>query len=121
MKPPVTSQPQVASDAARPGFFRPDAWRFSVARFLGALVLILVASPFIEPLRHGRLIETALMTLVLLSALLAVHGGRRTLYPECQPRPGNPGRRRRLAMSFAACTVRQRNEQAQATSEDPPV
>jgi hypothetical protein len=52
---------------------------FSVAYFLGALVLNLVLSPFVDRLPSGLLIATMLMTLVLLSALLSVAGRRRAV------------------------------------------
>jgi hypothetical protein len=54
-------------------------YRHSAAHFLAALVLIFVTAPFIEDLRGGELIEAVLMTVVLLSAVLAVGGRRRTL------------------------------------------
>jgi hypothetical protein len=50
-------------------------FRFSVAQFLVALVLLLVAYPFVVELEHGDTLETALMTVVLISSVLAV-GGR---------------------------------------------
>ncbi len=53
--------------------------RFSVAHFLIALVALLVVTPFVEELQNGPLIEAILMTLVLLSAVLAVGGSRRSL------------------------------------------
>src|SRR5262245_33038066 len=53
--------------------------RLSIAHFLVALVVLLVTVPFVEPLPNGRPIEAALMTLVLLSAVLAVGGRRRML------------------------------------------
>lgn len=53
--------------------------RFSAIEFLFALVLWLVSSPFVWSLEYGQLIETALATLVLLSAVLAVGARRRTL------------------------------------------
>jgi hypothetical protein len=53
--------------------------RLSVAHFLTALGLLLAALPFLDRLRYGDLIETMLMTLVLLSAVLAVGGRRSTL------------------------------------------
>lgn len=52
---------------------------FSVAYFLGALVLNLVLSPFVDRPPGGLLIATMLMTLVLLSALLSVAGRRRAV------------------------------------------
>jgi hypothetical protein len=50
-------------------------FRFSVAQFLVALVVLLAAYPFVTDLEHGEAIETALMTVVLVFAVLAV-GGR---------------------------------------------
>ena len=54
-------------------------FRFSVAYFLVALVLLYVTLPFVQSVRNGILIEAVLMTLVLLSAVLAVSGRRRAL------------------------------------------
>jgi hypothetical protein len=50
-----------------------------VAHFLVALVLLLVTIPFVDQLPYGDLIESVLITLVLLSAVTAVGGRRRTL------------------------------------------
>jgi voltage-gated potassium channel len=63
-----------AAALARPGLFR-----FSVARFLAALVLLFVASPFVEAMRNGPVVETVLATVVLCMGVLAVGGRRRTL------------------------------------------
>ncbi len=46
---------------------------------LGALVLLFVASPFIEALPDGKPIESILWSIFLVSAVLAVGGRRRTL------------------------------------------
>ncbi len=51
----------------------------SAAWFLVALVLMFVTTPFIEELPNGRIIEAALLTVVLGSAVLAVGGRRQTL------------------------------------------
>jgi hypothetical protein len=51
-------------------------FRFSLSSFIGALVLI---SSFVDQLRGGTLIETMLMTLVLLCAVLSIAGGRGAL------------------------------------------
>ena len=51
----------------------------SVASFLIALLLLFVTAPFIQELRSGRFIDGVLMTMVLLSAILAVGGRRRSL------------------------------------------
>jgi hypothetical protein len=50
-------------------------FRFSAAQFLAALILLLVSYPFIIELKHGEIIESALMMIILISAVLAV-GGR---------------------------------------------
>jgi hypothetical protein len=49
--------------------------RFPVAYCLASLVLTIAATPFIEELRSGTLIEAILLTIVFLSAVFAV-GGR---------------------------------------------
>jgi len=54
-------------------------FRFSVAYFLGVLVLNILVSPFVDQLQSGFLIETLLMTLVLLSAVMSIAGRRRAL------------------------------------------
>jgi hypothetical protein len=51
-------------------------FRFSVAGFLAALVLLLLTSPFVTRLENGDLLESVLLTLVLVLAVLAV-GSRR--------------------------------------------
>jgi hypothetical protein len=53
--------------------------RLSVAHFLIALVLWLVCFPFLDQLHYGDLIDASLITLVLLSAVMAVGGRRRPL------------------------------------------
>lgn len=53
--------------------------RYSAAHFLIALILLLMTMPFVDQLERGRLIETVLSTLVLISAVAAVGGRRRTL------------------------------------------
>jgi hypothetical protein len=54
-------------------------FRFSVGCFLGVLILNILISPFLDRLRRGSVIETMLMTLVLLFAVLSIAGGRRAL------------------------------------------
>jgi hypothetical protein len=53
---------------------RPKLFRFSLGYFLGALILNIVISPLVDPLKGGNLIETMLMTLVLLIAVLSIAG-----------------------------------------------
>ncbi len=55
------------------------AQRLSLVHFLIALVVLLIVMPFVDQLPNGELIEAALMTVVLLSAALAVGGRRPTL------------------------------------------
>src|ERR1700749_2041122 len=56
------------------------AVRFSISGFLVAMVLLLVGSPILEHMEYGVLVESILMTLVLVSAVLAVGGRRRILF-----------------------------------------
>jgi len=53
--------------------------RLSVVRFLFALVVMLIFLPFTEQHPDGELIDSVLLTLVMLSAVAAVGGRRRTL------------------------------------------
>lgn len=53
--------------------------RYSAAEFLVALILFFIAAPFVELFRNGLLMESALVTLVLVSGVLAVGKSRRTL------------------------------------------
>ena len=58
---------------------RPKQFRFSVRYFLGALILNILISPFVDPLKSGDLIETMLTTIVLLVAVLSIAGRWRAL------------------------------------------
>ena len=58
---------------------RPKQFRFSISYFLGALILNILISPFTDPLSSGDLIETMLMTSVLLVAVLSIAGRWRAL------------------------------------------
>jgi hypothetical protein len=74
------SKPEAAAPsppAARPAQigFR----RFSTAEFLAALVLLFVGVPIVEKFPYGERIEAVLMTLVLVSGVLAVGRSHRTL------------------------------------------
>ncbi|MCX6926801.1 MAG: potassium channel family protein [Verrucomicrobia bacterium] len=68
-----------APNQAGRSLVRQGLFRFSVRRFLVALVLLLFATPFVEHMRHGNLIEVTLATVVLGMGVLAVGGRRRTL------------------------------------------
>ena len=59
--------------------YRSELFHNSVAYCLAALVLMFVAAPFIEHFHGGDRIEAGLMTLVFLSAAVAVGDRRRTL------------------------------------------
>ncbi len=52
--------------------------RVSAGRFLAALVLMLVATPFVEGLKQGQLYEAVLFTVVMCTGLIA-SGSRRRL------------------------------------------
>jgi hypothetical protein len=67
--------PEKRCDTTGQGVFR-----LSMAHLLGALVLLLVTAPFVMDLPAGPFIESGLLTLVLLTAVLAVGGRRRTLF-----------------------------------------
>jgi hypothetical protein len=54
-------------------------FRFSSYQLLAVLILLLVSSPLVQALSYGRFIEALLLTLVLLSAVLAVGGRRKML------------------------------------------
>ena len=54
-------------------------FRFFVPRFLAALVLLFVAGPFLDQFKHGKVVEAALMTLVLCMGVLAIGARRKTL------------------------------------------
>lgn len=58
----------------------PGVLRYSAAHFLGALVLLLIASPFLESFEYAKPAELLLFTLVMSSAVLAVGARRRTLF-----------------------------------------
>jgi len=53
--------------------------RFSPVQLLVALGLLFITSPFVEDLPRGDLIEAVLLSLVMVFAVLAVGGQRRTL------------------------------------------
>src|SRR6266567_458053 len=53
--------------------------RFSMVQLLIALALLIFFAPFVEAIKGGALIVSVLLSLVLLSAVLAVASRRRTL------------------------------------------
>src|SRR5258707_14726713 len=79
---PGTTQPQHGETRANLRGTNPAAkgvFRFSVVSFLCALVLNMLLSPFVDQFPGGFLLATVLMTLVFLSALLAIGGRVRTM------------------------------------------
>jgi hypothetical protein len=54
-------------------------FRLSVAHFLVALVILIISLPFVEEIPSGRVIEDAMATIVLTSAVFAVGGRRRAV------------------------------------------
>ncbi len=73
--PPATAP----NSSTNPGLRRLGFQRYSAAQFLIALALVFVVIPFVEPFDKDKHIEALLMTLVLVSGVLAVSGSRRTL------------------------------------------
>jgi len=57
--------------------------RYSSVELLVALGLLFVTAPFVEDLPQGNLVEAILMTLVMMSAVLAVGGRRASLVIAC--------------------------------------
>jgi hypothetical protein len=76
---PRTTQPKHLKARTSPQKAQVRQFRFSVSYFLGALILNIFISPFVDPLRSADLIETMLMTLVLLVAVLSIAGRWRAL------------------------------------------
>jgi len=66
--------PRVGGRLARMGF-----GRHSTAHFLAAMALFFLSLPFLEKLAYGDVVEALLITLALVSAVLAVGGRRATL------------------------------------------
>lgn len=54
-------------------------WRFSSVELLGLLVLFIFGLPFVEDIPGADFVEPTLLTLLLISALLAIGGRRKVL------------------------------------------
>src|SRR5260221_9092137 len=79
---PGATQPQHGETRANlrgTNFAAKGVFRFSVVYFLCALVLNILVSPFVDQFPGGFLVATVLITLVFLSALLAIGGRPRTV------------------------------------------
>jgi hypothetical protein len=80
MTQPVQTVPnQAKTRLPRPSLTHSGLFRFSVARFLAALVLLFFSSPFLEQLKNGPVLEVLLATLVMCMGVLAVGARHRTL------------------------------------------
>lgn len=58
-------------------------WRFSTRELLIALLVLIVVSPFVSGLAYGNEIEGIFITVVLLAAVVALRGPRRTFRLAC--------------------------------------
>jgi voltage-gated potassium channel len=58
---------------------RVGKFRYSAVELLALLALLMLTAPFVEDWRNGDVVEAGLLTLVMMSAVLAVGGQRRTL------------------------------------------
>jgi voltage-gated potassium channel len=54
--------------------------RFSAVQFLIAIVMLFISFPFLDDLRFGEIIESILMTVVMVSGVMVVAGRRRVLW-----------------------------------------
>lgn len=59
--------------------FLPGVFRFSMAGFLGSLLILLVTQPLVMHLKNATVVEAVVLTLVLLSAVQAVGHSHRVL------------------------------------------
>ncbi len=76
----ATSRPAVPGVTLRQkAIERLGTFRYSAAELLAALVVLFMVTPFVELFPHGDLVEAGLLTLVMVSAVLAVGGRRQTL------------------------------------------
>jgi voltage-gated potassium channel len=58
---------------------KPGVWRISTVKLLVALILLFAMSPIVEDLPNGDLVESGLMTVVLIASLVAVNRNPRVL------------------------------------------
>jgi len=76
----IDTQPaEPARATLRKTGLRAGAFRYSAIELLAALTLLVLSAPFVEDLRGGDLIEAVLVTVVMVFAVLAVGGRRRSL------------------------------------------
>jgi voltage-gated potassium channel len=77
--PPPQTRASVPIHRRAAALSRSGLFRFSVARFLAALVLLFVTAPFIQELPGGAWLDATLATVVMCMGVLAVGARRRTL------------------------------------------
>lgn len=58
---------------------KPEKWRVSTVKLLIALILLFAVTPFVEDLPNGDLVESGLVTLVMVASLIAVARSPRVL------------------------------------------
>lgn len=75
---PTPPSPETAVTRRDPSVSVPGASRYSAVKLLVALGLLFASAPFVQNLPQGDLVESVLLTLVMVSAVLAVGGRRRT-------------------------------------------
>jgi voltage-gated potassium channel len=71
--------PHSESPGKPPALRRPGLLRFSAVELLVALGLLIFTLPFVEQMKRGDLVESILLTLVLIFSVLAVGGRTRSL------------------------------------------
>ena len=76
---PTAQSPESPTRPRRRSILRLGAFRFSAVQLLVALALLFMATPFLEDLPNGDLVEAILVTVVMVFAVLAVGGRGRTL------------------------------------------
>jgi hypothetical protein len=75
--PEATTAASSALPAVTPA--RRQFLRVSVRVFLGALVMMFIGAPFVERMPNGELVEAVLLTLVLITGVMAVSSRRATM------------------------------------------
>ena len=75
----MSGQDSGSPDESRESIGRSKPSRYSAAQFLIALIVLLCVSPVLEESTAGEFVEALLLSIVLLAAIPAVGGRRRTL------------------------------------------
>lgn len=75
----MSESPPLSDRSPGRGDEREGVRRLSVMHFLAALMGMLITMPFVDQLEYGRLMEAVALSIVLLTAVLAIGGRRATL------------------------------------------